>query len=188
MFSKGRRPSRCFLAKWIVVCMLTKHQHTCRGSRKFVQSILLREHCFHYFKIWDSWKGRGLRWQDPLGINLSRPTENFLLFIKNSTFKLLPGWRCEIIWNGIFYILWELALLFAWVLCVSNRTNISVKLVVFSWNFNLYYGRRHAICQVGCNFFNFICIMEEDMQSTKFSQTAVTLLQKAKARANAGPP
>ena len=37
-------------------------------------------------------------------------------------------------------------------------------------------------------FLNFICIMEEDMQSTKFSQTAVTLLQKAKARANAGPP
>ena len=37
-------------------------------------------------------------------------------------------------------------------------------------------------------FFNFICIMEEDMQSTKFSQTAVALLQKANARANAGPP
>ena len=37
-------------------------------------------------------------------------------------------------------------------------------------------------------FLNFICIMEEDMQSTKFSQTAVALLQKAKARANAGPP
>ena len=37
-------------------------------------------------------------------------------------------------------------------------------------------------------FFNFICIMEEDMQSTKFSQTADALLQKAKARANAGPP
>ena len=37
-------------------------------------------------------------------------------------------------------------------------------------------------------FFNFICITEEDMQSTKFSQTAVALLQKAKARANAGPP
>ena len=30
--------------------------------------------------------------------------------------------------------------------------------------------------------------MEEDMQSTKFSQTADASLQKAKARANAGPP
>ena len=41
---------------------------------------------------------------------------------------------------------------------------------------------------VKLDVFFFICIMEEDMQSTKFSQTADALLQKAKARANAGPP